>query len=134
MRRKLTMMALSGMAWAYLFHRALALVAFGLAIEFRSGIPLLVLGGLMIGFLFRANYEAARVHVAQAEAHEEAREVAKLAFEAAIRKNRVTGADPTAVLMATMQAASMGVTQDELKEISDRVGGEHGEHLRTEDE
>jgi hypothetical protein len=131
---KLTVMALAGMAWASLFHMALVVLAVGFAVEFRSGIPLLALGAGLVVFLFRANYEAARVHVAHQEAHQEAREVAKLAFEAAIRKNRVTGTDPTAVLMATMQAASMGVTQDELKEISDRVGGEHGEHMRTEDE
>lgn len=132
--RRLTVMALAGMAWASLFHMALVVLAVGVAIEFRSGVPLLVLGAGLVVFLFRANYAAARAHVATQEAHQEAREVAKLAFEAAIRKNRVTGTDPTAVLMATMQAASMGVTQEELKEISDRVGGEHGEHMRTEDE
>lgn len=132
--KKLIVMALSGMAWAYLFHIALVALALGFAIEFRSGLPLVMLGAGLIAFLFRANYEAARAHIAQVEAHEEAREVAKLAFEAAIRANRVTGTDPTGVLMATMHAASMGVTQEELKEISDRVGGEHGEHLRTEDE
>lgn len=132
--KKLTVMALTGMAWATLFHVALIALALGFAVEFGSGVPLLVLGSGLVVFLFRANYEAARAHVAHQEAQLEAREVAKLAFEAAIRKNRVTGGDPTSVLMATMQAASMGVTQDELKEISDRVGGEHGEHLRREDE
>lgn len=123
-------LTIASVAWAPLMHVALVLVAAGLAVEFRSGIPLLALGGVLTGGLLRANYEAAKAHAAHAEKMIEMREVAKLKFEAAIRANRVTGTDTSSVLMATMEAAHMGISQEELKEISDRVGGERGEHMR----
>lgn len=131
--RRMTGQTVCSMVWAPLFHTALFMVAVGLCIEFRSGVPLLILGVSVLALLFRMNYGAVLAQAEQQAKREEGREVAKLKFEAALRTNRVTGAGPESVLAATMEAVAHGVTQQELTDISDRVGGEHGEHLRRDE-
>lgn len=105
----------------------LAMVAIGWSIYAWSGLPILIVGALMIGGIAANHYDHAMAHLRPSlTATDEEREVAKLKFEAELRKSHVRGGPPSIVAMFAIQGAAaeaqqIGVPVEDLQAIADRL-------------
>lgn len=105
----------------------LVMLAIGCSIYYWSGLPLLIIGALIVGAVAGNSYGHVMTHLRPSlTATDEDREVAKLKFEAELRKNYVRGGQPSILAMfainqASQEAQDIGVPVDALQEIANRL-------------
>lgn len=114
--------SLQGVVFSWSGLAGAAGIAGGLAWLTGSGLPIVLVGLAEIAGVAVANYVTAMRQIKPSLlASDEDREVAKLAFEAELRRAMIAGLPPWAASGAANEAAQKGVPVEELQAIANRL-------------